>query len=214
MGDRIGLVRLYHRTCELVAVAIIPAGLTLALFAEDFIQAWTGSAVTAQRSGLVASLLLADQLLQAITVVPYYLTLAYGNIRLNLQTVIASVVLITPCLIYLTIRYGIVGAGLSWLIMNICTLPFYMYLLHRRFLPGELGQWCLRSLARPLLAALPCVVLGRWLMPHFDSRWLTLCLIGLIWSVAASATAAFVPELRNPFMKQFCRFIGVCRGTT
>ena len=214
IGDRLALVRLYHRTCELVAVAIIPAGLTLALFAGDFIFAWTGSTAASEQAGLVASLLLLGQLMQAITLVPYYLALAHGNIKLVLQINTASVVLITPLLIFLIMKYGVVGAGISWLVMNIFTLPPYMYLLHRRFLPGELGQWCLRSLGRPLIMALPCVLLGRWLMPHIDSRWLTLCLIGLIWSVAATATAAVVPELRNLFMKQFCGFIGACRGTT
>ena len=84
MNDRIGLARLYHRTCELIAIAIIPAGLTLAFFAEQFIFAWTGSAATAHKSGLVASLLLAGQTIQAVMVVPYFVALAHGYTRLNI----------------------------------------------------------------------------------------------------------------------------------
>lgn len=207
-----GLTRLYHRTCELVAVAIIPAGLTIALFAGDFILAWTGSAVTAQQAGLVASLLLGGQLLQAITVVPYYLALAYGNIRLNLQIGIASIVLITPLLIYLVMKYGIVGAGFSWLIMNLCTLPPYMYFLHRRFLPGEHHRWVLRSVVRPLLAALPCVLLGYWLLPHSTSRLMTFCKIGLVWIVASVATVLVSSELRQEFRYQAIKLLGVFNG--
>ena len=213
IGDCNGLIQLYHRTSELVAVAIIPAGLTLALFSGDFILAWTGSAAAARQAGLVASLLLGGQLMQALTVVPYYLALAHGNIRLNLQIGIASVVLITPLLIYLIMKYGVVGAGFSWLVMNLCTLPPYMYFFHRRFLPGELRRWCLRSVGRPLLVALPCVLLGRLFVPHTSSRLLTFCLIGLVWSVSAAITAATVPELRNVFMKQTCRFLGLSYGT-
>lgn len=209
LEDRNSLVRLYHRTCELVAVAIIPAGVAIALFARDFIFAWTGSAITAQRAGLVASLLLGGQLMQAVTAVPYCLALAHGNVRLNLQVGIASVVLITPLLIGLIIKYGVVGAAFSWLIMNLCTLPPYMYFLHRRFLPGEFQRWFLRSVAQPLLIALPCVLLGRWVVPHISSRILMLCLIGMVGGVSAAATAAGVPELRNAFMKQTCRVFGV-----
>jgi len=212
VGDRIGLTRLYHRTCELVAVAIIPGGLTIALFAGRFIFAWTGSATAAQQAGLAASFLLAGQMMQAIAVVPYYLALAHGNIKLNLQIGIISVVLITPLLIVLIMKYGIVGAGISWLVMNLFTLPPFMYFLHRRFLPGELRRWCLRGVGRPFLTALPFVLLGRWLVPHTDSRLLTFCLIGLVWCVAATATAAAIPELRNVFMKQSCRFFGVSYG--
>lgn len=207
-GDRIGLIRLYHRTCELVAVASIPAGLTLAVFAGDFILAWTGSTVAAQRAGRVAALLLAGQLMQAIMVVPYYLALAHGNVRLNLQIGIASIVLITPLLIMLIMKYGLVGAGVSWLVMNIFTLPPYMYFLHRHFLPGELRRWCFRGVVRPLLAALPCVLLARWLVPHTDSRLQTLCWIGLVWAVAAAATALTSSEVRRELPRPASRRIG------
>ncbi len=208
-NDCVGFTQLYHRTCALVAVAIIPAGLTITFFASDCIFVWTGSAITAQKAGLVAALLLAGQLMQAITVVPYYLALAHGNIRLNLQIGIASVVLITPLLIYLIMKFGIVGAGISWLVMNICTLPPYMYFLHRRFLPGELRQWSMRGLVHPVLAALPCVLLGRWLVPYTDSRFLTLCLLGLVWGVSFVVTAVTVPELRYIIIKQVRKLFGV-----
>jgi len=212
IGDRIGLTRFYHKTCELVAVAIIPAGLTLALFAGRFIFAWTGSAIIAQHVGLVAALLLAGQIMQAITLVPYYIALAHGDVRLNLQIGIVSVVLITPLLIYLITKYGVVGAGISWLVMNICTLPPYMYFLHRRFLPGELRRWYLRSVGLPILAALPVVLLGRWLLPSPSSRLLTFGLIGLVWGVSAAAAAFIIPELRNEFFKKTTKLFGVSYG--
>ncbi|MCJ7730077.1 MAG: oligosaccharide flippase family protein [Sedimentisphaerales bacterium] len=212
IGDRNGLARLYHRTCELAAVAIIPAGLTIALFAGDFIFAWTGSATIAQRAGLAASLLLAGQIMQAIMVVPYYLALAHGDVRLNLQIGIVSVALITPLLIYLITKYGVVGAGISWLVMNLCTLPPYMYFLYRRFLPGELKTWILYDVGRPLLAALPIVLLGRWLLPLPSSRLLTLGLIGLVWIVSAAVAAVIIPELRNEFIKKTGKLFGVSYG--
>jgi O-antigen/teichoic acid export membrane protein len=213
LEDRTGLTRLYLRTCELIAVANIPAGLTIGLFAGDCIFAWTGSAIAAQRAGLVASLLVGGQLMQAISTVPYYLALAHGSMKLNLQIGIASVVLITPLLLFLIVKYGVVGAGLSWLLMNLCTVPPYLYLLHRRFLPGELRRWCLRAVARPLLATLPCVLLGRCLVPHTTSRLFTACFIGLVWAVSAAATAATVPEVRSFLMNHTYRGLRVSYGT-
>jgi hypothetical protein len=115
---------------------------------------------------------------------------------LNLQINIASVLLITPLLLFLIIKYGIVGAGFSWLIMNLCTLPPYIYFLHRRFLPGELQKWVLRDVLRPLLAALPIILLARLFFPVPSSRLLILGLIGLMWSMSAVAAACTMPELR------------------
>lgn len=209
LGDREQLTKLYHRTCELVAIAIIPAGLTIALFTNDVIYMWTGSAAIANQTSLVASLLLGGQLLQAITVVPYYLALAHGNIKLNLQIGIASVLLVTPLMIYLIMKYGVVGAGLSWLIMNICTLPPYMYLLHRKFLPGELSRWSIRSMGVPLLVALPCVLLGHWYVTDIDSRILKFILVGVVGIFTLILTAATLPDLRNILMKIVRRLLGL-----
>jgi hypothetical protein len=109
--------------------------------------------------------------------------------------------LITPLMIFLILKYGMVGAGISWLVLNLLTLPTYMYFLHRRFLPGELGRWCLHSVVQPLLAALPCVVLGRWLVPHTDSRLLTLCFVGLVWCAAFTASVIVIPGIRLMIMQ-------------
>lgn len=194
--DSIGLTQLYHRTSEMVAIAIIPAGLTLVVFASDFIFIWTGSTITAQRAGLVASLLLGGQLMQAITVVPYYLALAHGNVRLNLLIGVISIVMITPLLFYLIKIYGVEGAGFSWFIVNICTLLPYMYFLHSRFLPNEFRHWCLISIVRPTLVTLPFVMLGYWLIPHGSSRAVTLCFITLVWGVATMFSVLSSTQLR------------------
>jgi len=212
IGDSAGLIRLYHRTCELAAVAIIPAGLTLALFAGDFIFAWTGSATVAQQAGLVTSLLLVGQLMQAISVVPYYLALANGHVKLNLQIGIISVVLIIPLLIYLITKYGILGGGISWLAMNLCTFPIYVYFLHRKFLPGGLSRWYLRSVGLPILVTLPVVLLSRWLLPLPSSRLLIFGLIGLVWIVSAIAVGFTVSELRNELIKRTMKIFGVSYG--
>jgi len=208
-NERDGLVTLYHRAASMVSVAVIPTGLTLAIFSSDVIFAWTGNIVASREVGLVASFRLCGELMQAVTIVPFYVALSHGNVKLNLKIGAISIILITPLLIYLISKYGVVGAGASWVVMNLCTLPPYMYFLHRRFLSGELWRWCLRDVGIPLLAALPCVLFGRWIVPHTNSRFMMLALIGLVWGITTAATAITVPELRSLIMKQTSRVFGV-----
>jgi O-antigen/teichoic acid export membrane protein len=191
------LKKMYHRTSEIIAIVVIPAGLILAFFAADFIYAWTGSMVSAQRSGLAASYLIGGQLFQAITIVPFYLALSYGNVKLNFKVGISSIILITPILIYLINNFGIEGAGCSWLIMNILTFHPYMYYLHRQFLPGELKRWYWRSVFLPLLLTLPCIVIGRWIVPQVSSRILTLGLIASVWVVSMGAAGLISKQFRS-----------------
>lgn len=213
MGDRYALTCLYHRMSNLVAVVVIPGGLTLALFSGEFIFAWTGSSTIAQQTGLVATLLLGGQLMQAIAIVPYYTALAHGQIGLYLRIGIVSVVLITPLLIVLIWKFGIIGAGLSWLSMNFCMLPVGVYFFHRRFMPGEAQQWWLRDVGSPLLIAVPWVLLGRLLMPHTSSRLLIICMIGVVWGLSVTSTAFAIPELRNQFIKKTRKLFGVSYET-
>jgi O-antigen/teichoic acid export membrane protein len=206
-GDMNTLKVLYHKACGLVSVAVLPGALTLALFGRQFIYAWTGSVVATQQAGLVASLLVGAQIMKAITVVPYYLAMAYGQTKLILQVQIFSIILITPLCIILINKYGILGGGISSLIMNICTFPLYMYYLHRRFLPGELQTWFLHDVARSLFASLPIILLARWLLPSTSSRMMTFCLIGLVWCVSTAAAAFTMPELRREFINKTTKMI-------
>ena len=86
--------------------------------------------------------------------------------------------------------------------MNLCILPPYMYLLHRRFLPGELHVWVLRDVGRPLMASLPVILLARWFLPMPASRICIFGVIGLLCCISAGAAAFAVPELRSVFIRK------------
>jgi hypothetical protein len=176
--------------------------MTLALSARDFIRDWTGLAFAAQRAVVAARFLLGGQLLEAIQGVPCYVALAHGCVRLNLQINIASFLVIIPLLLFLIMKYGLVGTGFSGLVMTLCTMPLFMYLLHRRFLPSELSKWVLRDALRPLLAALPIILLARLFFPVPSSRLLALALIGLVWSMSAVAAGCNIPELCVEFIEK------------
>ena len=208
--DREALAIVYQKAFALVSVVVIPIGLTLAAFAGDFVFAWTGSVDVAQQVGPVATFLVLGQLQQALTVVPYYLGLANGNIRLNLQIGITSIVVVTPVLVFLITKYGILGAGISWLVMNTCTLPINMYFLHRRFLPEGLRHSML-GLGISFLVALPCVLLSRWLLPHTTSRLLIFTELALASTVAASAAVLAVPGFRVIAKGEALRVLAVTR---
>lgn len=193
--DRV--VEIYHLASKLTAIAVIPAGLTFAVFSFDFVHAWTGSLATAEKAASVASLLVLGQSMQAITLIPFHIALAHGNVKLNIKIGIFSVLLVIPLLNYLVLEFGLIGAGWSWMVMNIVTLPPYMYLLHRRFLPGQLKDWAVQSVIFPILAAFPCVVLGKIWMPQTESRMIIFLSIGLTWFMAVAVSVLLSSDLRQ-----------------
>lgn len=206
-GDRLSLIYLYHKTCKLTSIVIIPAGLTLAFFAEDFIFAWTSSNLVASEAGFVTSILVLGQLLQAITLVPFNYALSQGQTKLIIKVQIFSIILITPLLYFLLNNYGLIGGSVSWLIMNICSLPPYMYFFHRQFLPGEFRIWILQDVGKPLVFTLPIILLGYLFSPETMSPIITFGMIGFIWLASTSGTALCFKESRNIIINYFRKFL-------
>jgi O-antigen/teichoic acid export membrane protein len=202
VGERDAVTALYHRACSLVSIVVLPCALTFLFFSDRLLLAWTGSTSVAREVGATTSLLLAGQIMQAITVIPFYLALAYGQTRLIVRIQLGGVLVIIPLLIILVSRVGLLGAGVAWLAMNVCTLFPYMYLLHRRFLHGELKTWVRRDVGRPLAASLVVALAGRWLLPLPTARVAMVAVIGLVWVVSATAAALSVPEWRWMLVRQ------------
>jgi O-antigen/teichoic acid export membrane protein len=202
VGDKISLVALYHKTSAFVAVAIIPGTLTLLVFSTDFIYAWTGDMYAASSAGPVASFLLAGAIFQSLTITPFYIALAHGNVKINLQIGVASLVLLVPLLIYFIPKYGVLGAGIAWLSMNMCTGIPYVLMLHKRFLSGEFFRWFSRGIIFPVSIVIPIVLLGRLYFPLTEARFVTLVNIGLVWFIALVVTAISIIEVRKVIIKK------------
>jgi O-antigen/teichoic acid export membrane protein len=146
---------------------------------------------------LAASLLLAGQIMQATSVVPFYLALAHGHTKMIVRMQLLGLALIAPLLIVLVGKFGVVGAGIAWLAMNVFTLCPFMYFLHRRFLRGELESWVRHDIGQPLLAALATALLCHWILPQPSSRILSAAEIVLVWGMAFAASVMSVAEFRD-----------------
>jgi O-antigen/teichoic acid export membrane protein len=214
LKDTVSLSRIYQKSTELVALAIIPSSLVLLFFSREAVLAWTGSVVASEHAGTATSLLLVGQLLQAMTIIPYYISLAYGNISLNLRVGIVSAVFITPMLIFLVGRFGVVGAALSWLLINALSFGPYMYFFHRKFMPGGLSKWLKVSIVLPVVVSTLCIAYFKVAMPAFHLRWEIIAYCGLAWICAVLATSAVTPSIRHIYVKLALRCIGNIRGSS
>jgi O-antigen/teichoic acid export membrane protein len=213
LANKDSLKEVYNQACEIVGILIIPSGLVLVFFSNEFIFAWTGSSLIAANAMLTASLLLMGQILQSITIIPYNFALAHGNVKFSQKLGVLSIMLITPLLLILTLKYGILGAGISWFVLNCITLPINMYYLHRQVLSLD-GMWkyCLRGVIRPLLITIPFVLLGKGFLPEGLSRFSILLYIGIIWIVPVLLSLLSFPAIRLMFFKAIETFFNKVRN--
>jgi len=195
-NDSQELTRLYHRSCQLMSVLIFPLAVVSTLFSYDLLLVWTQNRSIAENSHLILSLLTVGTALNGVASLPYALQLAYGWTRLSLVVNTAATLLLAPLIYFMSIRYGGVGAGIVWVILNSLYILVVLYLMHRRLLQGELGRWYHRDVGQPLFAVATIGALWNWLMPTFESEWLSVLNVALALIAMFAAAIIAASEIR------------------
>jgi O-antigen/teichoic acid export membrane protein len=97
--------------------------------------------------------------------IPYQTQLAFGRTGLMIRINIVAVLVIVPAILWVTPRYGSVGAAAAWVALNVGYLFIGVQFMYRRVLSDEKRRWYLEDLLRPLSTA-TIVALGlRWALP-------------------------------------------------
>ena len=156
-ADEAGLIRLYREATQLVAVVAIPTSLVLAVFGGQILWTWTGNRDISRDATPVLVLYALGNGLCALGTVCYYLQFAKGDLTLHVVEAPLYLAVFLPGLLWLTARYGSVGAGWAWLGTYALFFLFWVPLVHRRFDRGLHLLW-LRDIGGILVLALSAVL--------------------------------------------------------
>ncbi|UZK65062.1 oligosaccharide flippase family protein [Sphingomonas sp. M1-B02] len=151
LGDEREITAFYHKCCQLMAAAIVPAGAVLALFAPELLQLYLHNAGTAARITLLVTIFAIANTIFAIMMMPYALQLAFGWTRLSIYKNLIAIAIYIPLLFVMVHFFGAIGAALAWLILMAGYLLFEITIMHRRLLAGERGRWYLQDVMLPIL---------------------------------------------------------------
>lgn len=165
VGDEPSLQSLYHRSAQLMSTLTIPLTAVLSLFAYEVVNVWTGSRLTAAQTAPVLALLALGTGINGLWVMPYTLQLASGWTSLGFGLNAALIAALVPALLFLTPRYGSVGAAASWAMFNTVGLVVASGLTHRRVQPGEWLPWAWHDVTQPLLGTVAVVMMFRVAAP-------------------------------------------------
>lgn len=194
--DEASVADVFHKACQTVALLVLPAGVTLALFAHEVIEVWIGNAITADHAALIVPLLVTGTTLYGLSSVPAYLQFAAGWPQLTLYTSIASAIILVPGTVYAVSLFGAPGAALVWLLVNgAYFVP--ATIMFRRVISGDRQRWYVRDLGLPLVAATAAGVLMRVLQPAHMDRMLTAAYLAASGAFIFAVVFAVTPEVRT-----------------
>jgi O-antigen/teichoic acid export membrane protein len=152
------LRRLYELNSFMIAAAGSAAALALAFFADDVARTWMGDRALPAVLVPVIRILAIGGLFLALQLTPFQLSLAHGHNRTNVQLGIGILLVTAPLQFVLTTHFGLLGAGVPWLLLNAFAFVYLGVALNLRFNEGHAMAWFFRHSLPPVAVA--AVVLG------------------------------------------------------
>lgn len=152
-GDQQELANAYHRYCQALTLAVVPAALVMALFSNHLLLLWSRDPVLTDAVAPLVSLLVIGNMLNGLMNLPYSLQLAHGWTRLTLTVNLVAVVVLAPA-IYLSVKaFGVIAAPIVWIVLNSGYVAMTVPLMHRKLLSAEMWRWYGADVLVPALAA-------------------------------------------------------------
>ncbi len=159
------LRNLYHRSCQMQIVLLVPASLVLVLFGDAVLTVWSGDPAIVRNTGPILSIIAIGTCLNGFMHIPYLAQLAYGWTSLAFYQNVISVVILVPLMVLFTQSYQGVGAAYVWVILNAGYVLIAIQVMHRRILTQEKWDWYIYDVGVPTLAALLTASGCRAIMP-------------------------------------------------
>ena len=193
-GDTEKLTELYRLGARLLASLLYPAAMMLVVFAEDLVYLWTGNPTLASKVAPIISLLAIGSALHGVMYFPYALQLAYGRTSLALRINIVLMIILTPLLVFLAFRYGVVGGAMAWLLLHVFNVLLATWMTHRHFLIGVGGRWLIHDIGLPMILLVLVGASAHFMVQAIEGpvyiRLLGGCVLALIASVASILTSS------------------------
>lgn len=207
LNDVKELKQLYHKACQFMSVLILPATAVIVFFAYEILLLWTQNPTTAEKTHLLARILIIGTALNCLMNLPYALQLAHGWTRLAFHVNLFAVATLVPLTILMAWKYGAVGAATVWVILNSVYIFIVIQLMHRRLLVSEKCIWYRKDIGIPTLGAFATAGTGRLLIGGAPISLPLMIAVLTIVSVATfGITALVTPATREFLHARLARF--------
>jgi O-antigen/teichoic acid export membrane protein len=165
-GNRmIELTDAYHKGAQLVTSIAGSAALIIIFYNKNLCELWGMDIEVAKKIEPIIVLLVLGNLINGLSHTPYQMQLAHGWTNLTLRLSIGSTVVILPTLLLVVPKYGIEGAGWTWIGLTTANLIISGQFMYKNILKYEKLRWYLNDVLLPLSASAVTIIMFNYLFP-------------------------------------------------
>ena len=205
--DNIGLINNYHQAAQLVTVFIVSVSLSLMVFSQNILIAWTGDLALSAYTAPILSVLTFGTMLNGLMHIPYMLQLAHGWSSFAVRVNVIAILFLVPAILWATPQYGPIGAAWCWAILNIGYATIGMYFMYRRLLTAEKWRWYSKDIFIPSIAIVSISFISYLIHPNSMSRvieimWISMTVMGSIAAGLITSKDISVKAIFNQLIKK------------
>jgi O-antigen/teichoic acid export membrane protein len=169
--EKAELQKVYLKASRVMAIVIVPFSVWVAFFSHQLLALWTRDpAVADAASGAVAVIALGT-MCNGFMNIPYGLQLASGWTALAFWQNVIAALLLVPLTYFLAIHYGLTGAALPWLLLNLGYVLISAPLMHRVVLKSAKWNWYRSAVVFPFFQAICLIGMFHYLSTRFSNSF-------------------------------------------
>lgn len=196
------LLNLYHKSARWISIIIFPVGLTMIFYSYELLYLWTGNTVLSENTSPILKTFTIGTIISCIMWLPYSYLMAIGNTKFTLVQNGIALIILVPMLLLLTKEYGIYGASVGWMMVNIGYLIISAPIFHHYYFKGELWRWYLNDLSIPLIISLALLFIGKFVKYELHLKSSLPFMITLL-SLTSLIYILLIKELRIVVLTKF-----------
>src|SRR5699024_10108740 len=135
------LKSVYLGATAFVTVVVVTAGIVLAVLAKPVLYVWTGDVILSEKAAPILQLYALGNAILTLGAFPYYLQYAKGNLRLHFIGNLVTAIVLIPVIMWAAKNYGAIGAGWTWMLIQLTYLIFWVSYVHKIIEPNINLQW-------------------------------------------------------------------------
>ena len=184
------LESLYCVGAQVMTAMVIPAAAVLSFYSHEVLLLWTRNPEIAVASAPLVSILVWGTALNGLMNVPYALQLAYGWTGLVLRINVVTIIFLVPSIMYLTLKFGAIGAATAWLIANVIYASLAVPLTNKRLNVKNGINTMMREVLLMACVALVVSMTTKLMYPHAASE-----IVRALYIVGSYATSVILVAL-------------------
>lgn len=150
-NNTIDLIHKFHKGSQLVTVLVGSIAIFIFIFSKEILLIWLNDKELSSKISLYLSILILGNFFNCLNWIPYQLQLAYGSTKIGIRSNLVGLILIVPALFYFVPIYGILGASIVWVLLNMGYLTISLHFMFKKFLINEKFKWYFFDTFLPLI---------------------------------------------------------------